>query len=159
LSASAAFYEPIAEERGVQVTTEAVAGISGMLDRTLLQRALGNLIANSLAHTPRGGRVTLRAARDVSGLRIEVEDNGTGIAREQLPYVFDRFYRADDARTISSGRVGLGLALVKSIAALHGGTAEIESAPNRGTLVRLSFPDVAALPTYGKNVGNKPGRA
>jgi signal transduction histidine kinase len=120
--------------------TECESGVTASLDRTLLQRALGNLVANALAHTPAHGCVTLRAARRGERVEIEVEDTGCGIAAEHLPFIFDRFYRADQARTTSAGHVGLGLALVKSIATLHGGTAEVESTPGRGTLIRLTMP-------------------
>jgi two-component system heavy metal sensor histidine kinase CusS len=140
LVATAAFYEPMAAEAGVRIATECESGLTASLDRTLLQRALGNLVANALAHTPANGCVTLRAARRGERVEIEVEDTGCGIAAEHLPFIFDRFYRADQARTTSAGHVGLGLALVKSIATLHGGTAEAESTPGRGTLVRLIMP-------------------
>jgi two-component system, OmpR family, heavy metal sensor histidine kinase CusS len=140
LAATAAFYEPMAAEGAVTIATECEAGLRASLDRTLVQRALGNLVANALAHTPPGGRVTLRAARRDDGVQIDVEDTGCGIAPEHLPYIFDRFYRADAARTSGAGHVGLGLTLVKSIAMLHGGTAEVESKIGRGTRVRLNLP-------------------
>jgi two-component system heavy metal sensor histidine kinase CusS len=140
LSATAAFYEPMATESGVRLICDVENGLTGSLDRTLLQRVMGNLTANALAHTPPGGQVTMRARREAGCIRLEVEDTGSGIAAEHLPYVFDRFYRVDGARSPKGGRVGLGLALVKSIAALHGGTAEIESAAGRGSRVRLNLP-------------------
>jgi two-component system heavy metal sensor histidine kinase CusS len=134
------FYEAAAAEAGVTLTVQAPAGLVVDVDRGLFQRALGNLVANALAHTPRGGRVTLGAARDGDAARVEVADTGSGIPAEHLPHVWDRFYRADPARPTASGRVGLGLALVKSITALHRGTAEIHSEVSRGTRVRLTLP-------------------
>lgn len=140
LSDTVAFYEPMAVEAGVSLTAEAEPGLVANLDRTLIQRLLGNLVANALAHTPAGGRIVLRSARSPEGIHIVVEDTGRGIAPEHLPYIFDRFYRADDARTTSEGRVGLGLALVRSIAALHGGKVEVRSELGRGTQFRITMP-------------------
>jgi len=133
------FYEAAANEAGIDLKVKGGGGIIAELDRTLFHRAVSNLVANSLAQTPRGGEVTLGAARDGDLVRVEVCDTGRGIAAEHLPHVFDRFYRADLARTSVGGSVGLGLALVKSIATLHGGSCAIESEPGRGTTVRLLF--------------------
>jgi len=80
------------------------------------------------------------ARRDNTHVRVEVADTGSGIAPEHLPYVFDRFYRADPARSTTGGRVGLGLAIAKSIVALHGGTVSISSELGRGTRVSLILP-------------------
>src|SRR5439155_17198272 len=109
-------------------------------DRTLFQRALGNLVANALAHTDGGGTVTLAAGREDGALRVEVADTGCGISANHLPHVFERFYRVDDARSTASGRVGLGLAIVKTIAGLHRGSAAIQSELGKGTRVTLMFP-------------------
>ncbi len=133
------FYEAAATEAGVALTV-ASEEVSADLDRTLFQRAVGNLVANALAHTPAGGRVGVRATGDGGRLRVEVSDTGSGIPPEHLPHVFDRFYRADAARATGSGRVGLGLAIVKSVAELHGGSAVIASDPGQGTRVTLTFP-------------------
>ncbi|OYV36779.1 MAG: two-component sensor histidine kinase, partial [Thiomonas sp. 20-64-5] len=109
-------------------------------DRMLLQRALANLIGNALAHTPRGGTVTLSAQAQANGVRIEVLDTGCGIAAEHLPYLFDRFYRADAARSRGRGGLGLGLALVRNIVRLHGGEISVESRPGHGTRMMLDWP-------------------
>lgn len=132
-------FDPMAAEAGVRLVVEVTAGLHVTADRTLLDRAIGNLVANALSHTPAGGTVTLFADRTVAGVRIGVRDTGPGIPAEHLPYVFDRFYRADAART-STGRVGLGLAIVKSIADLHGGTASADSPPGGGATVAITLP-------------------
>jgi two-component system heavy metal sensor histidine kinase CusS len=134
------FYEAAAAESGVTLGMEAGAPLPAELDRPLLQRAVGNLVENSLAHTARGGRVTLAASRDNGKVRIEVADTGCGIAAEHLPRVFDRLYRVDRSRTAATGGTGLGLAIVKSIAELHGGSAEISSEVGKGTKVLLTLP-------------------
>ena len=110
LTATAAFYEPMAAEAGVRIATECEPGLTASLDRTLVQQALGNLVANALAHTPANGCVTLRAARRGECVRIEVEDTGCGIAAEHLPFIFDRFYRADQSADDRrrSRRIGTG---------------------------------------------------
>jgi signal transduction histidine kinase len=113
-------------------------------------RAVSNLVSNAIAHTPRGGSVTLAASAADAEIWIEVSDTGAGIPAEALPRVFDRFFRVDAARsrasagttsggTTSSG-TGLGLAIVQSIMTLHGGRAAIASEPGRGTCVTLRMP-------------------
>jgi signal transduction histidine kinase len=100
-------------------------------------RAVSNLVSNAIAHTPPGGAVTLAAAADGEQIRIDVSDTGSGIPAEALSRVFDRFFRVDPSRSKSSGGTGLGLAIVQSIMTLHGGSAEIASEVDRGTIVTL----------------------
>lgn len=134
------FYEAAASDAGIRLDLAASSGLSVSLDRTLFQRAVGNLIENSLSYTSLGGHIRLEAARDNGTLLVSVADDGCGIPAEHLPRVFDRFHRVDAARSGSSGGAGLGLAIVKSIVVLHGGDARIESAPGQGTRVTLQFP-------------------
>lgn len=134
------FYEPTAAEAGVALSEETPNHLVATFDRTLFQQAVGNLVANAIAHTPSGGHVTLRSWHEGLSLHIEVTDTGQGIPTEHLPYVFNRFYRADRARSSAGGNFGLGLAVVKSIAALHGGRVDIESEVGRGTQVVLVTP-------------------
>jgi two-component system, OmpR family, heavy metal sensor histidine kinase CusS len=134
------YYQAAAQESGVALSLNAAEGIAAELDRTMFQRAIGNLLGNALAHTPRNGEITMSASSDASSIRIEVKDTGAGIAPKHLPHVFDRFYRADPARTSTAGSIGLGLALVKSIATLHGGTCGVESQLGQGTCVWILFP-------------------
>jgi two-component system heavy metal sensor histidine kinase CusS len=144
LTAVRDLYEAAASEAGVSLTVNAATDVMVDADPALFQRAVGNLVANALAHTPSGGTIGLRAQREGEGVVVEVSDTGRGIAAEHLPYVFGRFYRADGARTTAGGRVGLGLALVKGIMGLHRGTAEIVSQEGQGTRVRLVFPAVGS---------------
>jgi two-component system heavy metal sensor histidine kinase CusS len=133
----AAFYEPAAEEQKLTITCSGEADF--FADEMLFGRALSNLLENALHHTPAGGSILISIANRGAHSEISVKDTGSGIAPEHLPRVFDRFYRADSAR--SSDGSGLGLALVKSIADLHGGSATIESEGDRGTTVTLIFPN------------------
>jgi two-component system heavy metal sensor histidine kinase CusS len=134
------FYEAAAAEAGVQLAVVADGPVLADLDRALFQRAIGNLVANAIAHTSSGGAVTLSAVANDDAVRVEVADTGRGIAAEHLPHLFDRFYRADPARTSAAGHVGLGLAIVKGIADLHGGQLTVESNIGRGTKFTLHFP-------------------
>jgi len=134
-------YEASAADGGVSLTsTVASKPVVAELDRTLVQRAVGNLVSNALANTPPGGTVVLGTDADVSTIRIEVCDTGIGIPAEALPRVFDRFFRVDSSRSQASGGTGLGLSIVQSIAQLHGGNVEISSEPGHGTRVTLNVP-------------------
>jgi len=141
LDAVREYYEAPAAEGNVSLATaQADEPVVAELDRTLLQRAVGNLVSNALAHTPPGGTVVLRSNADSSTIRIAVSDTGVGIPAEALPRVFDRFFRVDSSRSQGSGGTGLGLAIVQSIALLHGGNVRISSQPGRGTTVTLHIP-------------------
>jgi len=143
------FYEAQAAEVGVTLHAEDANSLVAAFDRTLFQQAIGNLVANAIAHTPPGGQVTIRSGGDDSTLQVEVVDSGHGIAADHLPHVFDRFYRADLARSGSAGNFGLGLAMVRSIAALHGGQVAIASEVGRGTRVTLETP-IGGRPEGGR---------
>ena len=109
-------------------------------DRDQIIRVLVNLLENSLRHTPIGGSVKMGAAKDGENVVIRVTDSGTGIARECLPHVFERFYRVDSARTRAEGGAGLGLAICKGIVEAQGGTIGIESDAGVGTTVTVTLP-------------------
>jgi two-component system heavy metal sensor histidine kinase CusS len=134
------YYEAPAGEAGVALNVICPTGTEAHVDRTLFQRAVGNLVSNAIRYTARGGRVDLGARRENGELRVEVSDSGTGIDPNDLPRIFDRFYRADRARSNAGGNVGLGLAIVKSIVSLHGGTIAVESDPNKGTRMSIRLP-------------------
>ena len=117
-----------------------------MGDRDRLKQALLNMAANALQHTPPGGNVTLAVARVGDHAELEVHDTGVGIDSEALPYVFERFFRADRARSRSAGGAGLGLAIVKWVAEAHGGGVNVRSAPGEGSTFTLWLPmHVSAL--------------
>src|SRR6266550_7601431 len=132
----ASYYRTIAEERGISITNE--GGGDVYADPLLFDRALSNLLDNALRFTPDRGKITIRSQSKNGQTELTVEDTGCGIAPHHLSRIFDRFYRVDSSR--SSKGTGLGLALVKSITDLHGGSATATSELNCGTTVTLIFP-------------------
>jgi signal transduction histidine kinase len=115
-------------------------------DRTALRQIIGNLVENAIRHTARG-TVTVFAQRDTDGYTwVGVRDSGVGIAPAHLPRIFERFYRADSARSRESGGTGLGLAVVKHLVEAHGGQVRAESILGRGTTVSASFPPAVSSP-------------
>ena len=116
-------------------------------DRTALRQVIANLVENAVRHTAHGS-VTVFAQRDASGYTwVGVRDSGVGIAPAHLPRIFERFYRADSARSRDSGGTGLGLAIVKHLVEAHGGHVRAESTLGRGTTVSASFPPAVSAPT------------
>jgi two-component system phosphate regulon sensor histidine kinase PhoR len=111
-------------------------------DGTRLEEALHNLLDNAVKFSPENGEIRLRGTRCGSNVVLSVADNGIGTSKEHLPRIFERFYRADKARSRELGGTGLGLAIVKHIAQLHGGRVEAESELGQGTTIRVVLPEV-----------------
>jgi len=133
----ATFYQTIAGDHHVAISCSGEG--QTYADPALFERAVGNLVDNALRFTPGNGSIQIVLAQHAADFEVAVSDNGCGIAPEHLPRVFDRFYRAESSR--SADGAGLGLALVKSIVDLHGGSARIQSEVGRGTTVTLIFPN------------------
>ena len=129
-----------AEERGVAFEPRVPASLSVAVDPEALRQILSNLYDNSLRHTPRGGSVTVWAAPAGEGVVVEVRDTGSGIGPEHLPRIFERFYRADPARSRDQGGTGLGLSIVKHLVEAHDGRVDAESTPGKGTTIRIVLP-------------------
>ncbi len=136
------YYQALAEEQGIEVICE--GDVQLCADRSLFHRALSNLLSNSLTSTPAGGKIVIQAKESSDSLfmEISVSDNGGGISSQDLPHVFERFYRGAGVRTFDPGGTGLGLAIVKSIMDLHGGSVSVESTPGSKTVVLLRFPQL-----------------
>jgi signal transduction histidine kinase len=116
-------------------------------DPVQLERTLHNLIGNALEYTPAAGTITLTARSAERGwVEIAVSDTGNGIAAEDLPRVFERFYRSDKSRERTHGHSGLGLAIVREIVEAHGGRVTVTSKPGQGTTFRLTMPTAPGLP-------------
>jgi two-component system, OmpR family, phosphate regulon sensor histidine kinase PhoR len=113
-------------------------------DDTRLQEILYNLLDNAVKYSSKGGEIHLRARKRDGEMAISVSDTGVGIRPEDLPRIFERFYRVDKARSREVGGTGLGLSIVKHIAQLHGGSVEAESVVGQGTTIHVVIPIVAA---------------
>ncbi len=133
---------PAADAKGIRVVAEldAVAGLIAA-DGDRLQQVMWNLLSNAIKFTPAGGHVRVTLSRGPAGLTITVADDGAGIEAAFLPYVFDRFRQADSSTTRNHGGLGLGLAIVRHLVELHGGTVHAESAgEGRGASFALTLP-------------------
>ncbi len=128
----------VGEELSIHLLHEDQAVVMGDADR--LRQVLDNLINNAIRYTPPGGRIELSLHCRGNQAVLSVADTGQGIATEDLPYIFDRFYRADKARTRAEGGTGLGLSIVKWIIDAHYGRIEVESAPEEGAVFRIILP-------------------
>jgi signal transduction histidine kinase len=116
------------------------------LDTTQFERALRNLIDNAIQYTPVSGRITVAASvLNPSTVEITVSDTGKGIPTDELPRVFERFYRSDKSRERTQGHAGLGLAIVREVIEAHGGTVRVESQVGRGTTFRMTVPSRGAF--------------
>jgi signal transduction histidine kinase len=109
-------------------------------DRERVHQVLFNLVDNAVRFTPDGGSVTISARRRNGSVEVAVADTGAGIAPEHLPRLFERFYRADAARTRGEGGTGIGLAIARSVVEAHGGRISAESEPGRGSVFTFDLP-------------------
>jgi signal transduction histidine kinase len=130
-----------AKEREIALSVEAPESLPRpALDSDRIGQVLRNLIDNALRYTPASGRVRVTVRPQAEGVTVTVSDTGAGIAREDLPHVFDRFYRADGSRTRATGGSGLGLAIVKQLVEAHGGEVWAESDAGRGSVFSFALP-------------------
>lgn len=131
-----------AESRGLTIVSVPTPQVSVVGDRALLTTAIRNLIDNAIRYSNPGGRVSIGISRHEGEVRIAVVDQGAGIPDEQKDRVFERFYRGDDARTRDKGGSGLGLSIVKHVAADHGGRVMLWSEAGKGSTFTFIVPDV-----------------
>lgn len=110
------------------------------IDPDLIREAIVNLLSNAMRYTPEGGSVTVRVARDRHNVSISVQDTGVGIAKEDIPRVFSRFWRSDASRERAAGGLGVGLSLTKEIVDRHNGTVSVDSEEGVGTTFTLNLP-------------------
>ncbi len=130
-----------AKEAGINIVTQ----YNGELpfaygDIALIQRVLDNLIENAIRYTPKGGQITLSLKPQPNNITVKVADTGSGIPREELQHIFDRFYRIQKSRGDNAKNAGLGLAIAKRIILLHGSDIVANSAPNQGTIFSFDMP-------------------
>lgn len=134
-------YEPQAARRSLKLHTE-VDGEHGptLVNGNYVQRALRAMLDNAMQHTPPDGTIIVRATPQDKQMVLEVQDTGSGIPAEEIPLIFTSSYRADEARSASTGGAGLGLTLVRRIVELHGGSVQVDSEVGRGSTFRLLLP-------------------
>jgi signal transduction histidine kinase len=134
-------FSGLAVQKGVTLSGSAAPGIDPItLDVQRFGRALNNLVSNALVYTSTGGSITLCAERMTGAVAISIRDTGEGILPEDLPHVFERFYRGDKSRNHAKGGAGLGLAIAKGIIEAHGGSIRVESEFGKGTEFIISLP-------------------
>jgi signal transduction histidine kinase len=134
-------FSELAARRGISLEGKAEAGVDPVLmDAQQIGRVLSNLVGNALRHTPAQGSVRIQASRAAKGIVVEVRDTGEGIHPEDLPHIFDRFYRGEKSRNRVSGGAGLGLAIAKGIVEAHGGRIGARSAVGEGSCFYFTLP-------------------
>jgi two-component system OmpR family sensor kinase len=131
-----------ADEKQQSLTADCLDGVFVLGSEEALNRVVRNLLDNAIRYTPPGGRITVVAEERETECRLSVNDTGIGIAPEDLPFVFNRFFRADKAR-VNDGGTGLGLSICQSIVAAHGGRLEVESVPTVGSRFSIILPKMS----------------
>jgi two-component system OmpR family sensor kinase len=135
-----------AEQRAIKLRADISPGVPLVYgDIGLMQRVLENLIENALRHTPSGGTVSVGVVAGNNAVAVKVHDSGKGIAEQDIPHIFDRFYRADKSRSQGSRGAGLGLAIVRRILELHGSTISVDSRLEEGTTFSFQLAVQSAL--------------
>jgi signal transduction histidine kinase len=138
---------PAAQAKSIDVSCELSDNLNVLGDRDRLQQVVWNLISNAFKFTPKGGAVRVRLVEIDGDVQIEVQDTGIGIPADFLPFVFDRFRQADSSMSRRHNGLGLGMAIVRHLVELHGGTVAVESAgENQGTTFRLRIPKLVGQP-------------
>jgi len=134
-------FGPQADDRGVTLALDLPEALPQvMADWRRISQVLGNLLTNALRHTPPGGRVTLSARAIGGAVEVTVADTGAGIPPEDLPYIFERFWRGDKSRSRAGGGSGLGLAIARQLVEMHGGKIGVESTPGQVTRFTFTLP-------------------
>ena len=134
-----AAFAPVAERKGIRLTTHTPDSLDGAFDADAVEKILTNLVSNAIKFTPAGGSVDVVLSRDGDSARLLVKDSGPGIPTDQLPHVFERFYQVDESTTRAHLGTGIGLSLVKELVELHGGTITVESG-SAGTTFTATIP-------------------
>jgi signal transduction histidine kinase len=134
-------FSALAAQSRVTLSGSAAPGVDPlMIDVQRMGRALNNLVSNALRHTPPEGRVDIHAGLTDDGVLLSISDTGEGISPDDLPYVFERFYRGEKSRSRASGGADLGLAITRGIVEAHGGSIRVESEPGKGTVFTIVLP-------------------
>jgi signal transduction histidine kinase len=134
-------FSELAIRQGVTLSGHADPSIDPVfMDTMRIGRVLNNLITNALHHTPPGGEITVGAERTQHGVTVTVSDTGEGIQPDDLPQIFESFYRGEKSRSRTTGGSGLGLAISRGIIRAHGGEISVQSSPGRGSIFTFTLP-------------------
>ena len=142
-------YQPLLLQKDIRSSLQLPEkNIAAMLNEEALERILHNLLSNAVKYTPSAGEVALRLREGIEGggkrtITIEVSDTGSGIDSQDLPHIFERFYRVDPSRSRNTGGFGIGLTIVRELVEAQGGQVRVQSRPGEGTLFTLTFPAVS----------------
>jgi two-component system OmpR family sensor kinase len=153
----------IAPDREITLDIGSGAAFLILGDEVRLRQVIGNLMNNALTHTPEGTAVAVRVLagprQPVPSVVLEVADQGPGLRQDQAEHVFERFYRADQARTRKAGGTGLGLAIVAALVAAHDGTVALMTAPGQGATFRITLPLAPEAQGDHLDESDQPGQA
>jgi two-component system sensor histidine kinase BaeS len=130
------------DQKGVKLFCEGLTNVEAALDRQRVGQIVVNLLTNALKFTPQGGKVSVEVKEEQRAAVIIISDTGIGINENDLPFVFERFYRVDKSRDRKSGGSGIGLTIVKKLVKAHGGTIRMESRVGEGTSIEIHFPKI-----------------
>lgn len=137
-------FQPVAEDRNIGLVVKGPSSLPLACDRQKLQRVFANLLDNAIKYTPGNGRITIIATDKGSDVTVAIEDTGPGIPEEDLPRIFDRFFRSEKSR--SEPGSGLGLSLARALVVAHNGTIVVSSAPGHGSRFTVTLPRMANSP-------------
>src|SRR5437667_894178 len=141
----------LADEKRISLTSDGSEPVEVEADPSRLKQVVVNLLDNAIKYTPEGGNVSISVTRRDDHAVLEVADSGLGISADDLPHVFERFYRADKARSRQMGGTGLGLSIVRSICLAHGGQVTVNSAEGRGSRFRGELPLATSIRSQSRN--------
>jgi signal transduction histidine kinase len=134
-------FKPNAGEKNIQLDmSSSIESLEIEVDPVRMEQVISNLLRNAIRHTPEGGTISVIINRAATGVELSVSDTGEGIAAEDLPHVFERFYRSGTSRSRKEGGTGLGLAIVKQMVEAHGGSVSVESTHGKGSTFGISLP-------------------
>lgn len=137
---AALVFDPLYKNKGVELKRDIEPNVMMVMDGAKIRQVIENLLSNALRYTDPGGTVSVSMHSDADEMRIDVADSGIGIAKEDLPYIFERFYRTDVSRARTSGGIGIGLAIVKAIVEAHDGTITVTSVHGEGSRFTVRIP-------------------
>jgi len=140
----------LVEEKGLSLVSDLQPDVLVLGNASRFKQIVVNLLDNAIKYTPQGGTIEVAVGSDGANAYLEIVDSGIGIPPEALPYIFDRFYRVDKARSRDTGGSGLGLSIVKAIATAYGAVIKVTSSPGRGTRVRVEAARVSPATTVSR---------